>query len=128
MSEQISTNHFHHLIDILLQTCVSLVRKISNMVTALQVQTRRLQEWREERQTLLQQQLYQLERKQKMEEIENTLKELQEKEEMIRFFELHDQIRLIQPKKLPVEKVVEEEDEEVLRAKRIKRRKFRHNV
>ena len=108
--------------------CISLVSKMSDVVTALQVQTQRLQEWREERQTLLQQQLYQLERQLKMEEIENTLKELQEKEEMIRFFELHDQIRLIQPKKLPAEKVVEDEDEEVLRAKRIKRRKFRHNV
>ena len=93
-----------------------------------QVQTRRLQEWREERQTLLKQQLFQLEKQEKVEEIEKTLKELQEKEEMIRFFELYDQIRLIQPKRLPKEKVVEEEDEEVLRAKRIKRRKFRHNV
>ena len=95
---------------------------------SLQVQTQQLQSWQAERQQLLKDQLYQLEKKRKTQEIENTLKELQEKEEMIRFFELHDKIRLIKPKQLPKEPSVEEEDEETLRAKRIKRRKFRHNV
>ncbi|KAL8599780.1 hypothetical protein ACOMHN_040490 [Nucella lapillus] len=116
--------------------------KLSSLVTTLvqselsqhegediEAQTQNLQQWRGEREALLQEQLQQLEKTQKVQEIELTLKDLQDKEEMLRFFELYDKIRLTQPKKLPKEKGEEkEEDEEVLRAKRIKRRKYRHNV
>lgn len=92
----------------------------------IEIQVRRFDEWQEERTKLLEEQIFMLQRNEKMAEINKKLKELQEKEETLRFFELNDEIRLIQPKHTPKEKV--EDDEETLRAKRIKRRKFRHNI
>nr|KAG5696569.1 hypothetical protein BaRGS_030437 [Batillaria attramentaria] len=92
----------------------------------IDVQTKRLDDWREERQQLLQEQLQQLEKQQKVAEIEAKLKELQEKEEMVRFFELQDEIRMKQHKKPP--KQLTPEEEEIQRMKIIKGRKYRGKI
>lgn len=92
----------------------------------IETQTRCLAEWREERQKLLAEQMYEMEKQQKISDIETKLKELQEKEELIRFFELQDRILLSQYKIPPKELTPEEE--EIQRMKIIKGRKYRGKI
>lgn len=100
---------------------------VSLELSDIQTQVQRLEVWQIERQKLLSEQLFELNKQQKIQEIETKLKELQEKEEMLRFFELRDKIRMIQPKK-KLEKEPLKEDEITLGAKRLKRKKLNQNT
>ncbi len=92
------------------------------------VQQHLFQEWSAERKQLVEEQLKLYLKKERHAEIEKQLQELQEKEEFLRYFELRDKIimkKILAPEITPPR---EEDDEDSLRAKRIKRRKYRHHV
>ena len=116
--------------DTLLERVEALVKsEIPKLEAAdINTQTALFEGWSSRRAELLEQQVKEYLRAHKEAEIEGKLKDLQEKEELLRFFELRDQIELAK-ERAPKEKPPKvEEDEETLRAKRIKRRKYRHHI
>ncbi|XP_067666755.1 small ribosomal subunit protein mS27-like [Haliotis asinina] len=83
--------------------------------------------WEKERVDLVEAQMKQYMKQQREEEIKQQLKELQEKEELLRYFELRDQI-ILAKKRAPEIRPPVVDDDETLREKRIKRRKYRHHI
>ncbi|KAL5004737.1 hypothetical protein ScPMuIL_018193 [Solemya velum] len=91
----------------------------------IEVLTELIQKWNQDRSNMLDEQLYQYEIREKKEAIEQKLIELQEKEELLTFFENENQIKLSQLK-APRERVVlkkggdEDEDDLPMRVKKRK--------
>lgn len=93
----------------------------------IEVLTTLLQKWNEDRSSMVDDQLHQYEIREKKRSIEQKLIDLQEKEELLTFFEKENQIKLSQLK-APRERVVlkkkDDEDEDDIPVKKtIKKRK-----
>ncbi|KAK6180421.1 hypothetical protein SNE40_012581 [Patella caerulea] len=94
----------------------------------IEKQTNLISTWTKERETLVDRQIWEFTRRQKEEELKTKLQDLQKKEEMLRFFELRDEIIIAKQKAPKVKPAEVEEDEEVIIAKRKKRRQYRPAV
>lgn len=89
------------------------------------------EEWNEQREKLLDSQVQAILKEAKLKEVQQKLKEIQEKEEVLKYFDNQPELELAMwraPKEKPQPIKDSDLDPEELRARRIKRRKFRKNI